>query len=171
MILAEDQVRYYLQRMAKSGLKESESDCAKEVNMILEKHCQTLKKKIPGRFWAHEPYSTAEIQAKLQDLRPKIEDLIYSKFRQMRKNGAIRDIRATSAEALVRVQMKSLGIEEYSIIKQRYRIKVAIPLGKTKSATFCLKYSTINEDIQKINDGYQALVKAVELLGNELVIK
>ena len=78
-----------------------------------------------------------------------------------------REIRATSAQAVIAEAMKDAGLK-HKFIAQVHRAKVLVLIGGNSCITFHVLYSRLMQDLPRIIDSLKIINEQVENIGSKV---
>ena len=103
-----------------------------------------------------------------ESIKPEVLEGINGYLKQYRSQKMTREIRATSAQAVIAEAMKDAGLK-HKFIAQVHRAKVLVLIGGNSCITFHVLYSRLMQDLPRIIDSLKIINEQVENIGSKVL--
>ena len=103
-----------------------------------------------------------------ESIKPEILDGIVNCLKGCKSRKMTKEIKATSAQAVIAEAMKEAGLK-HKFIAQVHRAKVIVLIGGNSSLTFHVLYSKLMQDLPRIIESVKIINDQVESIGSKVV--
>lgn len=122
-----------------------------------------------SRFHAWSYESTEEVTHIWNTIQPELADFIKGHLKQLRSKKMIKDIKASSAKAVIEAAMKETGLK-YRYTGQTHRAKLSVLITKDRCLTIYIAYGKLNERLPHIIDSLKVIKGEMDTLGSSITI-
>ena len=122
-----------------------------------------------SRFHAWSYESTEEVSHIWNTIQPELEEFIKDHLKQLRSKKMTKDIKASSAKAVIDAALKEAGLK-YRYTGQTHRAKLSVLITKDKCLTVYIAYSKLNEQLPRIIQSLKVIKGELEVLGSSITI-
>ena len=117
--------------------------------------------------WSHE--STEEVSHIWNTIQPELAEFIEGHLKQLRSKKMTKDIKASSAKAVIDAALKEAGLK-YRYTGQTHRAKLSVLITKDRCLTVYIAYSKLNEQLPRIIQSLKVIKGELEVLGSSITI-
>ena len=122
-----------------------------------------------SRFHAWSYESTEEVSHIWNTIQPELEEFIKDHLKQLRSKKMTKDIKASSAKAVIDAAMKEAGLK-YRYTGQTHRAKLSVLITKDRCLTVYIAYSKLNDQLPRIIQSLKVIKGELEVLGSSITI-
>ena len=122
-----------------------------------------------SRFHAWSYESTEEVSHIWNTIQPELAEFIEGHLKQLRSKKMTKDIKASSAKAVIDAAMKEAGLK-YRYTGQTHRAKLSVLITKDRCLTVYIAYSKLNEQLPRIIQSLKVIKGELEVLGSSITI-
>ena len=122
-----------------------------------------------SRFHAWSYESTEEVTHIWNTIQPELAEFIEGHLKQLRSKKMTKDIKASSAKAVIDAAMKEAGLK-YRYTGQTHRAKLSVLITKDRCLTVYIAYSKLNEQLPRIIQSLKVIKGELEVLGSSITI-
>lgn len=134
---------------------------------LLKRMYQMNKNWTRFHAWSYE--STEEVTHIWNTIQPELAEFIQDQLKQFRHKKMTRDIKSSSAQAVIAAAMKEAGLK-YRYTGQTDMAKITVPLIKDRCLTVHIAYSKLDKQLPGIIQSLKNIRKELDALGNALTI-
>lgn len=150
-----------------------DSGLEKSVSHYLDRALTQLKQEYKnGKSWSRfsvwPSENVKDVVQIWESIKPEVLEGINGYLKQYRSQKMTREIRATSAQAVIAEAMKDAGLK-HKFIAQVHRAKVLVLIGGTSCITFHVLYSRLMQDLPRIIDSLKIINEQVENIGSKVL--
>ena len=150
-----------------------DSGLEKSVSHYLDRALTQLKQEYKnGKSWSRfsvwPSENVKDVVQIWESIKPEVLEGINGYLKQYRSQKMTREIRATSAQAVIAEAMKDAGLK-HKFIAQVHRAKVLVLIGGNSSITFHVLYSRLMQDLPRIIDSLKIINEQVENIGSKVL--
>lgn len=150
-----------------------DSGLEKSVSHYLDRALTQLKQdykngKSWSRFSVWPSENVKDVVQIWESIKPEVLEGINGYLKQYRSQKMTREIRATSAQAVIAEAMKDAGLK-HKFIAQVHRAKVLVLIGGNSCITFHVLYSRLMQDLPRIIDSLKIINEQVENIGSKVL--
>ena len=143
-----------------------DSGLEKSVSHYLDRALTQLKQEYKnGKSWSRfsvwPSENVKDVVQIWESIKPEVLEGINGYLKQYRSQKMTREIRATSAQAVIAEAMKDAGLK-HKFIAQVHRAKVLVLIGGNSCITFHVLYSRLMQDLPRIIDSLKIINEQVE---------
>ena len=151
-----------------------DSGLEKSVSHYLDRALTQLKQEYKnGKSWSRfsvwPSENVKDVVQIWESIKPEVLEGINGYLKQYRSQKMTREIRATSAQAVIAEAMKEAGLK-HKFIAQVHRAKVLVLIGGNSCITFHVLYSRLMQDLPRIIDSLKIINEQVENIGSKVLI-
>lgn len=149
-----------------------DSGLEKSVSHYLDRALTQLKQEYKnGKSWSRfsvwPSENVKDVVQIWESIKPEVLEGINGYLKQYRSQKMTREIRATSAQAVIAEAMKDAGLK-HKFIAQVHRAKVLVLIGGNSCITFHVLYSRLMQDLPRIIDSLKIINEQVENIGSKV---
>ena len=122
-----------------------------------------------SRFHAWSYESTEEVSHIWNTIQPELAEFIEGHLKQLRSKKMTKDIKASSAKAVIDAALKEAGLK-YRYTGQTHRAKLSVLITKDRCLTVYIAYSKLNEQLPHIIQSLKVIKGELEVLGSSITI-
>ena len=122
-----------------------------------------------SRFHAWSYESTEEVSHIWNTIQPELAEFIEGHIKQLRSKKMTKDIKASSAKAVIDAALKEAGLK-YRYTGQTHRAKLSVMITKDRCLTVYIAYSKLNEQLPRIIQSLKVIKGELEVLGSSITI-
>lgn len=122
-----------------------------------------------SRFHAWSYESTEEVSHIWNTIQPELAEFIEGHLKQLRSKKMTKDIKASSAKAVIDAAMKEAGLK-YRYTGQTHRAKLSVLITKDRCLTLYIAYSKLNDQLPRIIQSLKVIKGELEVLGSSITI-
>ena len=150
-----------------------DSGLEKSVSHYLDRALTQLKQEYKnGKSWSRfsvwPSENVKDVVQIWESTKPEVLEGINGYLKQYRSQKMTREIRATSAQAVIAEAMKDAGLK-HKFIAQVHRAKVLVLIGGNSCITFHVLYSRLMQDLPRIIDSLKIINEQVENIGSKVL--
>ena len=150
-----------------------DSGLEKSVSQYLDRALTQLKQEYKnGKSWSRfsvwPSENVKDVVQIWESIKPEVLEGINGYLKQYRSQKMTREIRATSAQAVIAEAMKDAGLK-HKFIAQVHRAKVLVLIGGNSCITFHVLYSRLMQDLPRIIDSLKIINEQVENIGSKVL--
>lgn len=150
-----------------------DSGLEKSVSHYLDRALTQLKQEYKnGKSWSRfsvwPSENVKDVVQIWESIKPEVLEGINGYLKQYRSQKMTREIRATSAQAVIAEAMKDARLK-HKFIAQVHRAKVLVLIGGNSCITFHILYSRLMQDLPRIIDSLKIINEQVENIGSKVV--
>ena len=150
-----------------------DSGLEKSVSHYLDRALTQLKQEYKnGKSWSRfnvwPSENVKDVVQIWESIKPEVLEGINGYLKQYRSQKMTREIRATSAQAVIAEAMKDAGLK-HKFIAQVHRAKVLVLIGGNSCITFHILYSRLMQDLPRIIDSLMIINEQVEYIGSKVL--
>ena len=150
-----------------------DSGLEKSVSHYLDRALTQLKQEYKnGKSWSRfsvwPSENVKDVVQIWEFIKPEVLEGINGYLKQYRSQKMTREIRATSAQAVIAEAMKDAGLK-HKFIAQVHRAKVLVLIGGNSCITFHVLYSRLMQDLPRIIDSLKIINEQVENIGSKVL--
>lgn len=150
-----------------------DSGLEKSVSHYLDRALTQLKQEYKnGKSWSRfnvwPSENVKDVVQIWESIKPEVLEGINGYLKQYRSQKMTREIRATSAQAVIAEAMKDAGLK-HKFIAQVHRAKVLVLIGGNSCITFYVLYSRLMQDLPRIIDSLKIINEQVENIGSKVL--
>ena len=122
-----------------------------------------------SRFHAWSYESTEEVSHIWDKIQPELAEFIEGHLKQLRSKKMTKDIKASSAKAVIDAALKEAGLK-YRYTGQTHRAKLSVLITKDRCLTLYIAYSKLNDQLPRIIQSLKVIKGELEVLGSSITI-
>ena len=122
-----------------------------------------------SRFHAWSYESTEEVSHIWNTIQLELAEFIEGHLKQLRSKKMTKDIKASSAKAVIDAALKEAGLK-YRYTGQTHRAKLSVLITKDRCLTVYIAYSKLNEQLPRIIQSLKVIKGELEVLGSSITI-
>lgn len=122
-----------------------------------------------SRFHAWSYESTEEVVHIWNTIQPELSEFIQDYLKQLRHKKMTKDIKSSSAKAVIAAAMKDAGLK-YRYTGQTHRAKLSVLITKDRCLTVYLAYSKLNDHLPHVIQSLKNIKHELDTLGNGITI-
>lgn len=122
-----------------------------------------------SRFHAWSYESTEEVSHIWNTIQQELAEFIEGHLKQLRSKKMTKDIKASSAKAVIDAAMKEAGLK-YRYTGQTHRAKLSVLITKDRCLTLYIAYSKLNDQLPRIIQSLKVIKGELEVLGSSITI-
>ena len=150
-----------------------DSGLEKSVSHYLDRALTQLKQEYKnGKSWSRfsvwPSENVKDVVQIWESIKPEVLEGINGYLKQYRSQKMTREIRATSAQAVIAEAMKDAGLK-HKFIAQVHRAKVLVLIGGNSCITFHVLYSRLMQDLPRIIDSLKIINEQIENIGSKVL--
>lgn len=150
-----------------------DSGLEKSVSHYLDRALTQLKQEYKnGKSWSRfnvwPSENVKDVVQIWESIKLEVLEGINGYLKQYRSQKMTREIRATSAQAVIAEAMKEAGLK-HKFIAQVHRAKVLVLIGGNSCITFHVLYSRLMQDLPRIIDSLKIINEQVENIGSKVL--
>ena len=156
-----------LKNEVSSGTDKSEAHYLSMCLDLLKRLYQMDRKWSRFHAWSYE--STEEVSHIWNTIQPELAEFIEGHLKQLRSKKMTKDIKASSAKAVIDAALKEAGLK-YRYTGQTHRAKLSVLITKDRCLTVYIAYSKLNEQLPRIIQSLKVIKGELEVLGSSITI-
>ena len=160
-------VKDVLKNEVSSGTDKGEAHYLSMCLDLLKRLYQMDRKWSRFHAWSYE--STEEVTHIWNTIQPELEEFIKEHLKQLRSKKMTKDIKASSAKAVIDDAMKEAGLK-YRYTGQTHRAKLSVLITKDRCLTVYIAYSKLNEQLPRIINSLKVIKGELDAIGSSLTI-
>ena len=134
---------------------------------LLKRFYQMDRKWSRFHAWSYE--STEEVAHIWNTIQPELAEFIQDYLKQLRHKKMTKDIKSSSAKAVIAAAMKDAGLK-YRYTGQTHRAKLSVLITKDRCLTVYLAYSKLNDQLPHVIQSLKNIKHELDTLGNGITI-
>ena len=134
---------------------------------LLKRFYQMDRKWSRFHAWSYE--STEEVAHIWNTIQPELSEFIQDYLKQLRHKKMTKDIKSSSAKAVIAAAMKDAGLK-YRYSGQTHRAKLSVLITKDRCLTVYLAYSKLNDQLPHVIQSLKNIKHELDTLGNGITI-
>ena len=134
---------------------------------LLKRFYQMDRKWSCFHAWSYE--STEEMIHIWNTIQPELAEFIQNHLRQLRNKKMTKDIKSSSAKAIIDAAMKDTGLK-YRYTGQTHRAKLSVMITKDRCLTVYIAYSKLNGQLPRIIQSLKSIKHELDTLGKGITI-
>lgn len=134
---------------------------------LLKRFYQMDRKWSRFHAWSYE--STEEVAHIWNTIQPELSEFIQDYLKQLRHKKMTKDIKSSSAKAVIAAAMKDAGLK-YRYSGQTHRAKLSVLITKDRYLTVYIAYSKLNEQLPRIINSLKVIKGELDAIGSSLTI-
>jgi hypothetical protein len=160
-------IKDVLKNEVSSGTDKGEAHYLSMCLDLLKRLYQMDRKWSRFHAWSYE--STEEVSHIWNTIQPELAEFIEGHLKQLRSKKMTKDIKASSAKAVIDAAMKEAGLK-YRYTGQTHRAKLSVLITKDRCLTVYIAYSKLNEQLPRIIQSLKVIKGELEVLGSSITI-
>jgi hypothetical protein len=160
-------IKDVLKNEVSSGTDKGEAHYLSMCLDLLKRLYQMDRKWSRFHAWSYE--STEEVSHIWNTIQPELAEFIEGHLKQLRSKKMTKDIKASSAKAVIDAAMKEAGLK-YRYTGQTHRAKLSVLITKDRCLTLYIAYSKLNEQLPRIIQSLKVIKGELEVLGSSITI-
>ena len=160
-------IKDVLKNEVSSGTDKGEAHYLSMCLDLLKRLYQMDRKWSRFHAWSYE--STEEVSHIWNTIQPELAEFIEGHLKQLRSKKMTKDIKASSAKAVIDDAMKEAGLK-YRYTGQTHRAKLSVLITKDRCLTVYIAYSKLNEQLPRIIQSLKVIKGELEVLGSSITI-
>ena len=134
---------------------------------LLKRFYQMDRKWSRFHAWSYE--STEEVAHIWNTIQPELSEFIQDYLKQLRHKKMTKDIKSSSAKAVIAAAMKDAGLK-YRYSGQTHRAKLSVLITKDRYLTVYIAYRKLNEQLPRIINSLKVIKGELDAIGSNLTI-
>ena len=134
---------------------------------LLKRFYQMDRKWSRFHAWSYE--STEEVAHIWNTIQPELSEFIQDYLKQLRHKKMTKDIKSSSAKAVIAAAMKDAGLK-YRYSGQTHRAKLSVLITKDRYLTVYIAYSKLNEQLPRIINSLKVIKGELDAIGSSITI-
>lgn len=134
---------------------------------LLKRFYQMDRKWSRFHTWSYE--STEEVAHIWNTIQPELSEFIQDYLKQLRHKKMTKDIKSSSAKAVIAAAMKDAGLK-YRYSGQTHRAKLSVLITKDRYLTVYIAYSKLNEQLPRIINSLKVIKGELDAIGSSITI-
>ena len=160
-------IKDVLKNEVSSGTDKGEAHYISMCLDLLKRLYQMDRKWSRFHAWSYE--STEEVSHIWNTIQPELAEFIEGHLKQLRSKKMTKDIKASSAKAVIDAALKEAGLK-YRYTGQTHRAKLSVLITKDRCLTVYIAYSKLNEQLPRIIQSLKVIKGELEVLGSSITI-
>ena len=160
-------IKDVLKNEVSSGTDKGEAHYLSMCLDLLKRLYQMGRKWSRFHAWSYE--STEEVSHIWNTIQPELAEFIEGHLKQLRSKKMTKDIKASSAKAVIDAAMKEAGLK-YRYTGQTHRAKLSVLITKDRCLTLYIAYSKLNDQLPRIIQSLKVIKGELEVLGSSITI-
>ena len=160
-------VKDVLKNEVSSGIDKCEAHYLSMCLDLLKRLYQMDRKWSRFHAWSYE--STEEVTHIWNTIQPELAEFIKEHLKQLRNKKMTKDIKASSAKAVIDDAMKEAGLK-YRYFGQTHRAKLSVLITKDRCLTVYIAYSKLNEQLPRIINSLKVIKGELDAIGSSITI-
>ena len=160
-------IKDVLKNEVSSGTDKGEAHYLSMCLDLLKRLYQMDRKWSRFHAWSYE--STEEVSHIWNTIQPELAEFIEGHLKQLRSKKMTKDIKASSAKAVIDDAMKEAGLK-YRYTGQTHRAKLSVLITKDRCLTLYIAYSKLNDQLPRIIQSLKVIKGELEVLGSSITI-
>ena len=134
---------------------------------LLKRFYQMDRKWSRFHAWSYE--STEEVAHIWNTIQPELSEFIQDYLKQLRHKKMTKDIKSSSAKAVIAAAMKDAGLK-YRYSGQTHRAKLSVLITKDRYLTVYIAYSKLNEQLPRIINSLKVIKGELDAIDSSITI-
>ena len=134
---------------------------------LLKRFYQMDRKWSRFHAWSYE--STEEVAHIWNTIQPELSEFIQDYLKQLRHKKMTKDIKSSSAKAVIAAAMKDAGLK-YRYSGQTHRAKLSVLITKDRCLTVYIAYRKLNEQLPRIINSLKVIKGELDAIGSSITI-
>lgn len=134
---------------------------------LLKRFYQMDRKWSRFHAWSYE--STEEVAHIWNTIQPELSEFIQDYLKQLRHKKMTKDIKSSSAKAVIAAAMKDAGLK-YRYSGQTHRAKLSVLITKDRYLTVYIAYRKLNEQLPRIINSLKVIKGELDAIGSSITI-
>lgn len=160
-------IKDVLKNEVSSGTDKGEAHYLSMCLDLLKRLYQMDRKWSRFHAWSYE--STEEVSHIWNTIQPELAEFVEGHLKQLRSKKMTKDIKASSAKAVIDAAMKEAGLK-YRYTGQTHRAKLSVLITKDRCLTLYIAYSKLNDQLPRIIQSLKVIKGELEVLGSSITI-
>lgn len=160
-------IKDVLKNEVSSGTDKGEAHYLSMCLDLLKRLYQMDRKWSRFHAWSYE--STEEVSHIWNTIQPELAEFIEGHLKQLRSKKMTKDIKASSAKAVIDAALKEAGLK-YRYTGQTHRAKLSVLITKDRCLTLYIAYSKLNDQLPRIIQSLKVIKGELEVLGSSITI-
>ena len=160
-------IKDVLKNEVSSGTDKGEAHYLSMCLDLLKRLYQMDRKWSRFHAWSYE--STEEVSHIWNTIQPELAEFIEGHLKQLRSKKMTKDIKASSAKAVIDAALKEAGLK-YRYTGQTHRAKLSVLITKDRCLTVYIAYSKLNDQLPRIIQSLKVIKGELEVLGSSITI-
>ena len=160
-------IKDVLKNEVSSGIDKCEAHYLSMCLDLLKRLYQMDRKWSRFHAWSYE--STEEVSHIWNTIQPELAEFIEGHLKQLRSKKMTKDIKASSAKAVIDAALKEAGLK-YRYTGQTHRAKLSVLITKDRCLTVYIAYSKLNEQLPRIINSLKVIKGELDAIGSSLTI-
>lgn len=160
-------IKDVLKNEVSSGTDKGEAHYLSMCLDLLKRLYQMDRKWSRFHAWSYE--STEEVSHIWNTIQPELAEFIEGHLKQLRSKKMTKDIKASSAKAVIDAAMKEAGLK-FRYTGQTHRAKLSVLITKDRCLTLYIAYSKLNDQLPRIIQSLKVIKGELEVLGSSITI-
>ena len=160
-------IKDVLKNEVSSGTDKGEAHYLSMCLDLLKRLYQMDRKWSRFHAWSYE--STEEVSHIWNTIQPELAEFIEGHLKQLRSKKMTKDIKASSAKAVIDAALKEAGLKS-RYTGQTHRAKLSVLITKDRCLTVYIAYSKLNEQLPRIIQSLKVIKGELEVLGSSITI-
>ena len=160
-------IKDVLKNEVSSGTDKGEAHYLSMCLDLLKRLYQMDRKWSRFHAWSYE--STEEVSHIWNTIQPELAEFIEGHLKQLRSKKMTKDIKASSAKAVIDAAMKEAGLK-YRYTGQTHRAKLSVLITKDRCLTVYIAYSKLNEQLPRIINSLKVIKGELDAIGSSITI-
>ena len=160
-------IKDVLKNEVSSGTDKGEAHYLSMCLDLLKRLYQMDRKWSRFHAWSYE--STEEVSHIWNTIQPELAEFIEGHLKQLRSKKMTKDIKASSAKAVIDAALKEAGLK-YRYTGQTHRARLSVLITKDRCLTVYIAYSKLNEQLPRIIQSLKVIKGELEVLGSSITI-
>ena len=160
-------IKDVLKNEVSSGTDKGEAHYLSLCLDLLKRFYQMNRKWSRFHAWSYE--STEEVAHIWNTIQPELSEFIQDYLKQLRHKKMTKDIKSSSAKAVIAAAMKDAGLK-YRYTGQTHRAKLSVLITKDRCLTVYIAYSKLNEQLPRIINSLKVIKGELDAIGSSITI-
>lgn len=160
-------IKDVLKNEVSSGTDKGEAHYLSMCLDLLKRLYQMDRKWSRFHAWSYE--STEEVSHIWNTIQPELAEFIEGHLKQLRSKKMTKDIKNSSAKAVIDAAMKEAGLK-YRYNGQTHRAKLSVLITKDRCLTVYIAYSKLNEQLPRIIQSLKVIKDELDAIGSNITI-
>ena len=160
-------IKDVLKNEVSSGTDKGEAHYLSMCLDLLKRLYQMDRKWSRFHAWSYE--STEEVSHIWNTIQPELAEFIEGHLKQLRSKKMTKDIKASSAKAVIDAALKEAGLK-YRYTGQTHRAKLSVLITKDRCLTLYIAYNKLNDQLPRIIQSLKVIKGELEVHGSSITI-